>query len=821
MVESSWTTWFKRSTFSGKKMPSMIRVCVVSSLLLLIFPGVKAGAQQAPSIGYMFPPGGRAGSTVDVVLGGYDWTPDMELFVRDDRIRLELTGSPGPVIVPEPPYWFGKKARRPPFLLPRETPARLTLPADLKPGIYRWQAANANGATASGKFAVSSRAEAVEEKDRRGPQPLSSLPVTVSGQILKIEEVDEFQFTASSTGPMTCEITAAGIGSPLTAVVEIRDAAGRLIADEADTAARDLSFAFPVEAGKEYTARVFDVDFRGNRSFVYRLTLTPGPSVVATVPAFVQRGVKQDVEFLGYGLKTGATKLESVVRTIQVPSDASTMIRGEIQVADRASLPYEIRTSSLRETVEKRAESDSANSVQELSGPGAVTGILTERYGTDRYRALGSKGDVWAIDLQAESIGSPLDVSLTILNEKGDELKRVDDVVGTTDAYVEFKLPADGAYDLIVGDTSGTSGQPASIYRLAVREAVPGFRLSTPELLGVPIEGSAVLSVKAERFGGFSGAIEISIDGLPEGVSIPEKSAIAEKKNDLKLKVSAGADVGTIARMLTLTGSAMLDETLLSHSPEPILLAVTMKPPFMIDAEGKNDVTKWPRGTTYPAPVLVERDESFKGDIILEMAAKQGRHRQGIRGPEMTITPGQIRVLYPVFLPEWLETTRTSRMVVNGVAKIADPAGRIRYSSSKLVTRLGFLPTGAMLKIECPVSEIEIGDRGSFDLPVKILRDAALSGSLDVELVDETNERTTFKAAAVKVDEDARQVNLRVASSKDREIPLVTDLKVRASGSWNGRPVIAEAKFTVVSVSQPQNRRDKSESARFTDRRIR
>jgi hypothetical protein len=112
-----------------------------------------------------------------------------------------------------------------------------------------------------------------------------------------------------------------------------------------------------------------------------------------------------------------------------------------------------------------------------------------------------------------------------------------------------------------------------------------------------------------------------------------------------------------------------------------------MPPPFSLDAEGKNDVTKWPRGTTFPAPVLIERNEGFTGDIVLEMAARQGRHRQGIRGPELSVQPGIDRILYPVFLPEWLETTRTSRMVVNGVSQVADPQGRVRYLSSKLKTR--------------------------------------------------------------------------------------------------------------------------------------
>lgn len=789
-------------------MPYLTRASVA---LLLMFLCSAGSAQQAPSIGYVFPPGGQAGSTVEVVLGGYDWTPDMELFVRDERIRLELTGSPGPVIVPEPPYWFGKKARRPPFMLPRETPARLTVPADLSPGTYRWQAANANGVTASGSFVVSNMTEIVEVGNRREPQHLNSLPVTVSGQIRKIEEVDEYQFTAPATGPMTCEIVAAAIGSPLTAVVEVRDASGRLIADAADTAARDVSFTFPVEVGQGYTARVYDVDFRGNRAFVYRLSLQPGPRLVATMPAFVQRGSTQDVQFIGYGLKTGEARLETISKKLNVPDSAESAFHGVLEIGKGTSLVFQIPTSDLSEIVEQQTEADQATSVQELSSPCAVTGVLSQRYGTDRYRVMGKQGDVWSIDVAAESIDSPLDVFLTIVNESGAELKRVDDVPGTTDARIEFTLPADGAYELTIGDTSGMSGQQTAIYRLVVRQAEPGFELSVPEMQSVMVDGSAVLAVKAERTGGFSGPIAISVDGLPEGVSIPEETVIPEKKNDLKLKLTAGSDAGATARMVTVSGQATIEEKPVTHSPEPVLVAVTMKPPFSIDAEGKNDVTKWPRGTTFPAPVLVTRDEGFTGDIVLEMAAKQGRHRQGIRGPEMTIKPGQDRVLYPVFLPEWLETTRTSRMVVNGVTKISDPTGRVRYSSSKLVTRIGFLPTGAMLKIESTIPEITVSASESFDFPVKILRAEELSGPVTVELVpselaQQSEAGQAFTASTVTVDENTSDAVLEVTPTVDHFADGVLPLTARATATWNGHPVIAETTMTVVPVSLPSRK---------------
>src|SRR6202795_2379512 len=76
---------------------------------LSIAPIVRA--QKSPEAGYIFPAGGKAGTTIDVRLGGYDWTPDMEYFVHDQRVQLIASGPPGPILIPPPPYWFGQKGR--------------------------------------------------------------------------------------------------------------------------------------------------------------------------------------------------------------------------------------------------------------------------------------------------------------------------------------------------------------------------------------------------------------------------------------------------------------------------------------------------------------------------------------------------------------------------------------------------------------------------------------------------------------------------------------------------------------------------------------
>src|SRR5687768_4860020 len=87
-----------------------------------------AAAQQAPEVGYVYPPGGRAGSTVQVQLGGYDWTPDLQYFVHNPRVKLEIIGALTPIFITPPPYWSGPKTFTNALPIPRELPARLTLP---------------------------------------------------------------------------------------------------------------------------------------------------------------------------------------------------------------------------------------------------------------------------------------------------------------------------------------------------------------------------------------------------------------------------------------------------------------------------------------------------------------------------------------------------------------------------------------------------------------------------------------------------------------------------------------------------------------------
>jgi hypothetical protein len=234
---------------------------------------------------------------------------------------------------------------------------------------------------------------------------------------------------------------------------------------------------------------------------------------------------------------------------------------------------------------------------------------------------------------------------------------------------------------------------------------------------------------------------------------------------------------------------------------EPVLFCITIKPPFVIDAEGQDDVTKWPRGTTFPAPVLISRDPGFTGEILLEMTSKQGRHRQGISGPDMPVGPDVTRVLYPVFLPEWLETTRTSRMVVNGVAEVADPKGNVRYSVSKQKTRMGFLPIGALLKISTDQTEFEIDADGRLVIPVTVFRDESLDQPLTLSLVSGSSEALPFSAESQTYASDATRCDFEIDVNPSSIAKSEHSLTIRASLIQDGQyPVISET--TVIVVPQ-------------------
>ena len=727
----------------GRTMRQTLALIVLATILNVS----SLYAQQVPSIGYVYPSGGQAGTVVEARLGGYDWTPDMQIFSLHPGVKIDVMGPPGEVIVPEPPYWFGKKGRANALPMPRETPVRITLPADLPIGPVYWQAANANGATVRGVFLVGRYPE-VQEVSRRSTdevQTLPSLPLVVSGRVKKIEEVDCYRIRSPHSGPITCELFAKRLNSQLRAIIEVQDSQGRLVAEIADTEHRDPSLTFTATQGEEYLVRIYDLDFRGDRSLTYRLEMTALPQVVAALPAVGKRGETRPVTFIGRGLATGSSEIEKLVKTVTFPNDQKLATFAAPIETPYGQVTYDLRLSHLDQAIEPET---AALYQRVLKVPGGSTGTLLERFAEDRYLFDAEMGKpLW---IAARGIDSALDLSITVLDSKDQMVMTNDDLTGTTDAGVLFTPSTTGRYQLVISDAAGRSGSMTAVYHVSIAPPQPDFEIKLPEQIAVLLGTKVPLPVTLIRHEGFSDPVKVTLTGLPAGMTIPADLVIAKGANDVKVELNSAADSPATATLVTATATAEVNGVAITKTTLPVLVAVTMKPPFSIDAGGKDDVTKWPRGTAFPAPVLIEREPGFNGEIRLEMAGFNDRHRQGIRGPEMMVPPGATKVTYPVTLPEWLETTRTSRIVLNGVVTVPDPKGNQRHLVSRLLTRIGFLPGGALLKLAHQAEEVKV-DGGKIRVPLVISRSTQLVAPVKLVLKPNDESSDLFQAPAIEL----------------------------------------------------------------------
>jgi hypothetical protein len=782
---------------------------LASSLLVLSLVGQVAANNVAPRIGYVYPPAGRAGQTLEVRLGGYDWTPDMQVFVHDPGVKIEITGKQiGPMHTP-PPYWFGRSKadiQQPPLAF--EFPAKLTIAPGTPAGPIRWQVANANGASAIHTFYVSDAAEVVEPEHNRSPIELPNLPAAAAGRISRITEIDEYRFTVPKAGLVKCRLDDR-VGQSFSGTLQIRDAEGNLIVDAADTIEVGQTATFEAKSGAHYTAFVSDADHSGDRGFVYRLIVEQAPHVVATSPLTVARGKTTPVEVIGWGVATGANKLETVVKQANVPAAAKDDFRFEFDTpVGRGSALLVVGDAA--DPLEPATDDPAA---RQLTVGGALTGRFDKLdpatlMAVDRYQITATKGDSLRITVAAAPYGSPVDPSIAVVAADGKEIVRNDDVplLGTTDAAVDFNVPADGVYDVIVSDLAGTQPSPANLYRLTVDDLNTAFdfTVQAPDKLDILLGGTADLVVKSQRRGAWDEPITIKLEGLPAGVTLPETApppaapvaAVKGKKvpkprkpapGDIKSTLTAAADVACEAKPAMVVATATVEGKTIERRVGPVLVATKLKTRCVVKSAVQDGGRIVNRGTTYPADVIIERLEGYEGPVTLQQASTQSRQRRGIDGRPFVVPPGVTAVKYPVWAPEWLETSQTCRISLIGIVEIADPKGNKRFITGVMDGQIVMSIEGSILKTSHEPQERHVSLGGEIEIPIRVSRTTKLKAPVTVEVVPHEDFPELFTAEKVTLPLNQSSAVMKIRVAKDAAAVGLRNVVVRASGLQDGK----------------------------------
>jgi hypothetical protein len=382
-----------------------------------------------------------------------------------------------------------------------------------------------------------------------------TLPAAMDGQCDGTLS-DYYRFTAKAGERVSAEVLATRLGwdfDPLVRVVgPVQRAEGALrfadapyggkellLADDDPSSGADSRFVFTAPADGTYLLELRDNRYKGGGR--YRLRLGDFPLVSAAAPVAVQRGTISTVAFSGPRVE-GVSPLKLLVPAVGGgPADVGLTVNGEA-----ASGWAMLRATDVP----------------------VFAGVFQAPGQRDLFEFDGTKGTRVSFRAISRSVGSAAIVSLRLLNASGSQIAE-SPVNENDEPMLNATLSADGAYKLAVEELGGRSGAD---YGYAVEcHRGPQFSLALKNdrnnklRHAVAAGGSFTLDVQCQRLG-YDGPIALAVDSPRLGWQV-SSNVIAEKANEVKLKVTAPADfaAGELATM-RIVGRAEADGSALVAS---------------------------------------------------------------------------------------------------------------------------------------------------------------------------------------------------------------------------------------------------------------
>ncbi len=225
------------------------------------------------------------------------------------------------------------------------------------------------------------------------------------------------------------------------------------------------------------------------------------------------------------------------------------------------------------------------------------------------------------------------------------------------DSRLVFDAPADGDYQVRVGDARGRGG-PHYAFQLTIRPPRPSFKVSFSPTAPVVSKGSAVpVTATADRIDEFDGPIGVRLDNLPPGFSAPTTTIpTGENSTSFALFADPTAVVPPGAAALKLTAHATIDGKDVEREAAGGLPKVE-EPGDLVTTTEQSEATVAPGGDVR-VTVKVERRNGFMGRIPLEVRGLPHGVRVldvGLNG--ILITEKETMRTFVIHAEPWVEPT--------------------------------------------------------------------------------------------------------------------------------------------------------------------
>ena len=353
--------------------------------------------------------------------------------------------------------------------------ATLTVAADAETGPKLLRLYNDEGASEPVIFVVAEPpliADTEPNNHFRKPQVLTNLPAQISGRLEKNSDVDSFAFEVKVGQWLDVKMDSHILMSKVDGVLRLVSTDGYQLAWNHDFSSMDPRLIWRAPRDEKVILQVFGFIHPANAEIM----LSGGNGGI-------------------YRLRIGLAGEPSGDLTIPLCEETKT-----------AALPLEI------------------------------FGTICPAGDEDQYLIDLKKDQFIEARVNASAFGSPLDPWIAIRNAEDKELTRNDDAEGSRDARLEWKVPADGKYGVVVGSLTH-QGSEDWRYTLRVSKAQPDY-IATVSNSSFVIDSTATNEMKltTKRVRGFTNELSIAFEKLPEGVAAePVESSGTKGEVTLKL----------------------------------------------------------------------------------------------------------------------------------------------------------------------------------------------------------------------------------------------------------------------------------------------
>ena len=301
----------------------------------------------------------------------------------------------------------------------------------------------------------------------------------------------------------------------------------------------------------------------------------------------------------------------------------------------------------------------------------------------------------------------------------------------------------------------------------------------------------------------------LHVAGLPAGVTCDDVTC-SRTRQRLRLFSSADADVPVTSAPIKIVGRAeingqMIERTAIVRGQNdgfakgeaiPTRLATTLATPFKFTAQFSFIYA--PRGGMLHKKYQLERG-GFEGPLVARLADRQGRHLQGVTGPDVIVPAGATEFAYPLYLPPWMELGRTSRTNLMLTGELADAAGtlhKVCFTTKEQNEQLIALVSPASLRLGLDRATYTFVPGSELVIPVALKRDASVNSPVRLELVVPPHMQG-ISAEPVAAPAGAAQATLvlRFGASPG---PLNMPVVIRGTAQKNGDPLVSETTVELV-----------------------